>query len=228
MSGWVKAWVITAGMTARADWRGCVELPPETTGNDVAFGPDGGLIAPSYQPTTQGFSGAYWTVRGGLGGATGEVMQWRPGAGWSRLPESRATLPNGVLHSANDGLVFVAETGSGRIAILDTRRDPSATAERRKIEIGGYPDNLAWSREGRVLAITHRAGVGVLLCKLGRLPCRTGWSLFEIDPASLAPRERLRHDGSAVGAASSVAEARGRFYFGAVFDDRIGVWRPGA
>jgi hypothetical protein len=64
-----------------------------------------------------------------------------------------------------------------------------------------------------------------LLCALGRLPCRTGWSIFEIDPASLRATLLLHHDGSVVGGVASAAEFDGRFYFGAVFDDRIGVWR---
>jgi hypothetical protein len=35
--------------------------------------------------------------------------------------------------------------------------------------------------------------------------------------------ERFAHDGSRIGAVSSVAEVGNRLYFGSVFDDRIGV-----
>ncbi|MGD0947092.1 MAG: hypothetical protein ABSA52_06650 [Candidatus Binatia bacterium] len=35
----------------------------------------------------------------------------------------------------------------------------------------------------------------------------------------------LHHAGTAGGAVAPAAEFDGRMYFGAVFDDRIGVWR---
>jgi hypothetical protein len=46
---------------------------------------------------------------------------------------------------------------------------------------------------------------------------------MEVDPASGVASERFRHDGSRLGAVSSVAEVGKRFYFGSVFDDRIGL-----
>ena len=47
-----------------------------------------------------------------------------------------------------------------------------------------------------------------------------------MEPDLSSATELLRHDGEALGAAASAAEVAGRFYIGAVFDDRIGVWRP--
>ena len=67
----------------------------------------------------------------------------------------------------------------------------------------------------------------MLLCRWRRGPCRTAWALLEIAPDFSGARELLRHDGAVVGAAASAAEVDGRFYIGAVFDDRIGLYRPG-
>ena len=50
---------------------------------------------------------------------------------------------------------------------------------------------------------------------------------MEIDPATGAASERFSHDGSRIGGVSSVAEVGERLYFGAVFDDRIGVLGSG-
>ena len=66
----------------------------------------------------------------------------------------------------------------------------------------------------------------MILCVLGRHPCRAGWSLLEIDPQTLRVTERLHHDGGAIGGVASVTEVEGRYYLGSFLDDRIGIWRP--
>lgn len=86
------------------------------------------------------------------------------------------------------------------------------------------PEADEFAPHGIASAATDTAAF--LLCGFGRLPCRTGWSLFEIDPATMRATELLHHDGSVVGGVASAAEFDGTTFFGAVFDDRIGVWRP--
>jgi hypothetical protein len=120
--------------------------------------------------------------------------------------------------------VFYAETGSGRVSRV-TRLGAAPGQGAAHVSIGGNPDNLSLSPRGTILAATHTDGAAFLLCAFGRRPCRTGWSIFEIDPANLRATLLLHHDGSTVGAVASAAEFDGRMYFGAVFDDRIGVWR---
>jgi hypothetical protein len=210
--------LVGAGPAARLRWRGCLPMPPEVAGNDLVFAPDGGVVAANYQPTLEGPRAALSMVRGGLGLATGDVLHWRPGSGWEHLPGTAAPNPNGVLLSPDGRTLWFAQTGAGAVGVLDL---PSG--RRREVAIGGHPDNLAWSASGRVLAVTHVSGLAFLRCSLGSGPCRSPWALFEIDPASLAARELLRSDGGEVGGVASVAEWRGRLWFGAVFGDRIGV-----
>jgi hypothetical protein len=52
--------------------------------------------------------------------------------------------------------------------------------------------------------------------------------LLEIDPATMAVTEVLRHEGAVVGAVASAQQVGERVYLGAVFGDRIGVWNPGS
>jgi hypothetical protein len=152
-------------------------------------------------------------------------MAWQRGHGWRHLPETAAPAPNGVLVSPDGSTVFYAETGSGLVSRVPAGGAVGQPAQH--IMIGGNPDNLSLNPRGLILAVTHTDGAALLLCAFGRLPCRTGWSLFEIDPLTLRATQLLHHDGSVVGAVASAAEFQGRIYFGAVFDDRIGVWhRP--
>ncbi len=214
-----------AGDSAALSWRGCVPLPPGTTGNDVSLAADGEIVVSNYMPQMGGWRGLYHTLKSGLGFNTGDVMAWRSGQGWRHLTGTAAPAPNGVLVTPDGATVFYAETGSGRVSRVP-RAGAAAGSTAEHVVIGGNPDNLSLSPRGTILAATHTDGAAFLLCAFGRVPCRTGWSLFEIDPATLHARQLLHHDGSVVGAVASAAEVDGRTYFGAVFDDRIGVWQP--
>lgn len=213
-----------AGNGAVLAWRGCVALPAHTVGNDVSLAGDGDIIVSNYMPAMAGWNGLYYTLKGGLGANTGDVMAWRRGQGWQHLPGTAAPSPNGVFVSPDGAYVFYAETGSGKVSRV-ARAGTAAAEVPEQVSIGGNPDNLALSPRGTILAATHTDGAAFLLCAFGRQPCRTGWSIFEIDPATLHATLLLHHDGSVVGGVASAAEFDGRMYFGAVFDDRIGVWR---
>jgi DNA-binding beta-propeller fold protein YncE len=210
---------------ATLSWRGCVPLPPHTVGNDVSIAGDGEIVVSNYMPAMGGWSGLYYTLKGAFGANTGDVMAWRSGHGWRHLPDTASPSPNGVLVSSDGTTVFYAETGSGKVSRVP-RAGTAAARAPEQLDIGGNPDNLALSPRGTILAATHTDGAAFLLCAFGRQPCRTGWSIFELDPAAPHATLLLHHDGSVVGAVASAAEFDGRFYFGAVFDDRIGVWRP--
>ncbi|MGH7819634.1 MAG: hypothetical protein ACREQ9_07670, partial [Candidatus Binatia bacterium] len=112
--------------------------------------------------------------------------------------------------------------------VLRVPREGLTEGEPRAVQIGGSPDNLFWSPRGALLVATHTGSGTFLLCSLGRSPCRSSWSVFEIDPATLAAKPVIEHDGEVVGAIASAAEAEGLWFFGSVYDDRIGVWRGGA
>ena len=157
-------------------------------------------------------------------------MRWEPAApshpdsapslGWQAVPGTRGPNPNGLLLAPGGATLAVAFTGSGRLAIRPLA--PGGDSE-RDVDVGGHPDNLLWSSRASVLVPVHTSGLAFLRCRFGALPCASPWKLMEIDPLSGVASERFRHDGSRLGAVASVAEVGKRFYFGSVFDDRIGV-----
>ena len=210
-----------SGVDARLEWRGCVPLPEDMVGNDVAFAPDGEIVVSNFVPSLDGLPGLYYMVKGGLGWPTGDLIAWEPDNGWRHIPGTTAPTPNGVAVSAEGGTVFYAETGAGKVA-----RVSRAGGNPQQGDVRGSPDNLSWSRRGTLLAATHTDSGALALCTFGRHPCRAGWSLLEIDPQTLQVTERLHHDGSALGGVASVTEVAGRYYFGSFVDDRIGIWRP--
>jgi hypothetical protein len=210
-----------SGDAATLAWRGCVPLPAGTVGNDVAIAPDGEIVASNFQPSMQGFWLYYYNLMAGLGMNTGDVMAWKAGRGWRRIPGSEGRTPNGVAVSADGATVFFAEVAAGRVAAV-----PRDGGTARRVKVVGNPDNLAWSGRGTLLAGSHISSGRMVGCFLGRKPCRSGWALVEIEPATLETRTLLEHDGEVVGAVASAAELDGCTYFGSVFDDRIGVVCP--
>jgi hypothetical protein len=216
--------LVGTGNLARLAWRGCVPLPPDEVGNDVALTLAGDIVVSNFQPTMSGLRGAYHMIRSGLGRPTGDVIVWRAGEGWHHVPGTSAAGANGVAVSPDGQTLFYAETGAGRVARVPLAGLP-AGASPSFAHTGGHPDNLSWSTRKMLLAGVHTGGAGMLTCLVSG-PCRSAWSIIEIDPVTLATTVVLQHDGALVGAVASAAELDGRFYLGAVFDDRIGVWRP--
>lgn len=218
------------GEAAALRWTGCVPLPENAVGNDVWLDEAGSIWVTNYQPALGGLRGLYHTVAGGLGLPTGEVLRWRSSpsslssashsSGWESVPGTRGANPNGLVLMPGGAELAVAFTGSGRVGL---RPLAASGGPAREIEVGGHPDNLTLSSRGTLLVLVHSSGLASLRCRFGALPCASPWKLMEIEPVAGLASERFAHDGSLVGGVASVAEVGKRLYFGAIFDDRIGV-----
>jgi hypothetical protein len=209
-----------AGAAARLHWTGCAPLPAGAIGNDVVIDADGGLWVTNYQPAMGGLRGLYYSVAGGLGSATGEVLLFRM-AGWSVVAGTRGANPNGLALAPDERTLAVAFTGARRVRLL-----PLASGEPREVLVEGHPDNLLWAASETLYAAVHTSGLRMLACRFGALPCRAPWRLVEIDAARGQARAVFAHDGARLGGVASLARVGERLFFGGVFDDRIGVLVP--
>lgn len=208
-----------AGEAARLAWRGCVVLPEGASGNDVAVGPEGDVVVSNYASSV---SSLLDNVKIGFGWTTGDVLRWRRDAGWSHVPGTAASAANGVALSPDGRTLFYAETGGARVVRIGL--DGSGRAE---VAVPGGPDNLSWTQQGTLYLASHTSSAAFLGCMIGKA-CRSPWVLLEIDPQSLRVDDVLTHDGDVVGAVASAQQVGDLVYLGAVFGDRIGVWRGAA
>lgn len=204
------------GDTATLAWRGCMVLPAGTSGNDVAVGSDGTVVVSNYSSAVDSLLD---NVRIGFGWTTGDVLLWRRGAGWSHVPGTAASAANGVALSPDGKTLYYAETGGGRFVRIGL--DGAGRAE---VDVPGGPDNLSWTRQGTLYLASHTSNFAFLGCLFGDA-CRSPWVLLEIEPGTLRVDEVLAHDGAVVGAVASGEQVGDLVYLGAVFGDRIGVWR---
>lgn len=200
-----------------ARWRGCVELPAAASANDVAVGPQGEIVVSNMGPPGSMVRTSLWAE---VGFATGDVLLWRSGVGWSQVPGSRARMPNGVALSPDGAWVYWAESAAGRV--VRARLDGT---ERTEVAVEGRPDNLTWDASGGVYVAAHRSLSGLAWC-LQRRPCRSGWELFRIALGAAEAESLLRDDGARLGAVATAQPAGDRVFLSAVFDDRIGIWSP--
>ncbi|MCA9772153.1 MAG: hypothetical protein KC466_07070, partial [Myxococcales bacterium] len=215
------------GRQALLVWQGCIPFPEGIAGNDVTFAPDGGIVATNYQPTMEGLRGIWYSLKGGvLKRPTGDVLTWRPETGWRHVPGTAGAGPNGVAVTPDGKWIVYAESGSGPI-----RRVPFAGLAEgetpRTIETGGHPDNFSWTARGTLLNAVHTSSWAFTKCVFGQRPCRSGWSVIEIDPEAMTSKTLFSDDGATVGAVTAATEIAGRTYLAAIMSDRIGVWNPG-
>lgn len=205
------------GSEARLSWQGCIELPAGTAGNDVVVAPSGEILVTNYLPSLLSVWG---TIRVLLGLETGDVLSWRRDRGWQRVSESQGSGPNGIAVSPDGAWLFFSETGSASVVRL--RREDGT---RDTVEIGGAPDNLSWSPDGKLLAASHDSLFSLFTSCASPSHCGGPWTLHEIDPETLASRRLLHHDGSRIGTVASATQVGEDVWLGAVLSDRIGRWR---
>ncbi len=180
------------GATPSVTWIGCALSPEGVLGNSVAVLPNDGFALTNFLSQSlggwSGEKGAAVRAKLAHGETTGEVWEWNPGRGWSKVPGSEGAGPNGLEASPDGKWYYIAEWGAQRLIKL-SRGDPNPT--QRTIPLDFHPDNLRWQRDGSLLAAGQRGTVEAVLndC-LTRNDCRgIATSVASVDPATLEARE---------------------------------------
>lgn len=197
-------------------WTACIELPPGTSGNDVAVAPDGEVIVSNYMPP----SFKSWSnLKTLLGWTTGDILAWNLEKRWRSIAGTAASAPNGVEVSADGTSVYYSATGGRSISRIARSGGVAETAT-----VTGMPDNLTWTARGTLLLASHDSPWAFVQCAGGET-CRSPWRVLEVDADSLQTRTIFAHDGERLGAVAAALETKRMLYFSAVFGDRIGYRR---
>lgn len=112
--------------------------------NDLCFGPDDGLYItdPTRRRTYD----------------DGRIWRYDPARGEAAVLHAVGWFPNGIAFGLEDDRIYVASTGDSRIVTLSM--DGADTAETFVQMDHGYPDGMAFDREGNLLvcANSHTPG----------------------------------------------------------------------
>jgi hypothetical protein len=203
-------------------WRGCVIPPDGTNLNDVALMRNGGFIASHMfdrrDPVIFGFSTGIWKAQ--LGMNTGYAIEWLPETAeiFRVLAESHGPFLNGIQMSADDKTVFVSMTSGNQILKLDL-----ASGKRLATAKIASPDNLAWDRQGNLLAASLSGSKFEHLDCI-RHPganCGLGFSIVRINPESMESEHIFQHEGAPMGAATVAQQVGDALFLGSFTGDRI-------
>lgn len=138
------------GELPRLTWIGCVIAPEGVSLNSVTPLPGSG--AP--------IAVTNFNVAGG------EVWEWQSGSGWSQVPGSEMSGPNGIVSSDDGRWLYIGSWGDEALVRLSRGADP---VQRDTVGVGFHVDNVRWSPEGGLLAAgqysAERAAIGPCLTR---------------------------------------------------------------
>jgi hypothetical protein len=197
-------------------WEGCVPLPDDAQGNDVAALPGGAFVVTKMLPRE---AGLFTMLRIALGLPTGELLEWDLAGGWRPVPGTRASAPNGVVASPDGATLYFAAWGGSRL--VKVGRDGSG---RRELDLPHHPDNLSWASDGGLLS-TGQQGSILIVPACGRIAsgtCPIPYSVVRVAPDASSFEPVFEEDPARIGGAGTVAlDHDGALWIGTFAGDRI-------
>ncbi len=171
-------WLDMGGAQPLITWVGCVVAPDGVGLNSVTALRGGGFAATNFARPT------------------GEVWEWRPGLGWSEVPGSTMSGPNGLLVSDDGRWYYIGGWGTQSVVRLSRGVTP---VEQSEVDLGFHVDNLRWTSDGSLLAAGQGAGSpdAVFDC-VGNGACDGVTArVARVDPESLAAEEIVSYPSTA-------------------------------
>ena len=155
---------VGSGQRPVVTWVGCAVAPGPAVFNAVAALPGGGLVATNSREKKEGWKPlAHFSTffgdplansvspefqkRQAAGENTGNVLEWQPKSGWTKLPSSDSR-PNGIETSKDGKLVYVITDGTKLMRLSRGTSPP----KHDMVDFGIRGDNVKWSADrGRLL-----------------------------------------------------------------------------
>ncbi len=173
----IEVFEVDARSTPTMAWVGCAVAPEALGLNGVVALPEGGFVATSPR--------------------TGDVWEWQTASGWTRIPGSEDTAPNGLEVSADGRWLYIAGWAEQKLTRLSRGQTP---VQKEVIDLGFRPDNLRMSLDGSVI---FAAGHGNI--QNPRAPLEETSNIATIDPETLAVERIFEHPAIAGFVASTTA-----------------------
>jgi sugar lactone lactonase YvrE len=126
-------------------WIGCAVAPDPIGLNEVLPLPDGGFISTDFM--ARGID-AGARGRAMAGENNGALYEWHTGKGWTKIPGSEASAPNGLEISKDGKMLYVATWGNQGFFRLSLGQNPP---KRDNVSLGFRADNVRWAPDGQLL-----------------------------------------------------------------------------
>jgi len=203
----------TRPATPTFTWIGCVIAPKSAAFNSVSPIPGGGFAATN--PNRRGEQQAKPDPAN-----TGEVWEWHPKEGFTIVPGSESSGPNGIEVSRDGRTLYVNLWNARKVMRLSRGQTPPV---KDLVDVSFQPDNIRWQADGTLLA----AGQGgenmqrVIQC-LMKVCADAASVVARIDPKTFAAKEIIRYPANEKFFSSTVALQVGKeVWIGTITGDRI-------
>lgn len=191
--------------TPTITWVGCAVAADPIGLNSIVPLPGGGFIASNY--LERGANAAAARTKMMAGENNGELWEWHTGKGWTKVPGSESSGPNGLEVSKDGKWVYVAAWGSQSFLRLSRGQEP---VKRDVVPLGFRVDNIRFAPDGAIYA----TGQGQ----------RTS-NIVKIDPNTLKVTELIKQSDSPGFGSGTVAIPIGNeLWVGSFRGDRIAIF----
>ena len=173
----IEVFDLDATHDPKVRWKGCLLLPGRAVGNSVSPLPDGGIVVTvSYLADDTG------VVRKiEKGENTGYVLEWHAGEGWTHVPGSEGSFPNGLEVSSDGHWLYVTNTGNKNVVRLSRG---TKVIQKSVIRTNLLTDNLRWDASSQLWVAGQMSR-----CRSYNPVCAEPYAILKLDPNTL----RLEH-----------------------------------
>lgn len=196
-------------------WRGCA-IPPEGAFlNDVVHIPGGGFLTTHMMSHGSPVFGMF---KGMLGMDTGWVYEWQPDRGWREVAGTRAPFPNGIEISDDARSLYLNAYLAGEV-----RRISRETGDLLASAPVPGPDNLTWSKDGRLLVASHSGSLSEqsACLSLEEGACAMTFDIVALEPDDLAGGAIFSNQGPPMGGGTVAVDVGGELVIGSFAGDRV-------
>ncbi len=205
--------------TGDLTWRGCALPPEDPFINDVAARSDGGFYVTHMWNKSAGFEEVVAMLTGGQ--PTGWVWAWTPAAGFSRVAETDALMPNGLALNPDNTMLYVnVYFGNKTFAVnLETGQRVGEFALRQ-------PDNVSVDASGTLWIASHQhEAISQACTQVTEGPCLLPFQVVSADAdtfeSNVEPNVVINHDGPPMGYATVALKVGNQLYLGTAHGDRV-------
>ncbi|MCZ6617837.1 MAG: SMP-30/gluconolactonase/LRE family protein [Gammaproteobacteria bacterium] len=208
--------VLQQGDGVALAWRGCASGPDQAAFNDVVAKRDGGFWVTQMMPRDSQMSAMLKALL--FGSDTGFVYQWDAANGFSPVAGSDGPFPNGIEKSADESHLFINMYLADEVRKLDLGSGKVVAAA-----TVASPDNITWSRDGRLLVASHTDGfMELTACQsIEAGSCGFGFEIVALNPNDMSANVILANRGAPMGGATVAVEFGDELFLGTFAGDRI-------
>jgi len=204
-----------SGPSWSISWRGCILAPDDAFFNDVVGLADGSLLVTHMMSRS---SPVWSTIRAKFGANTGYVYEWDAEHGFRVIPGTEAALPNGIEASpSGDAFFFNAYAGN---EIRHHDRQSGKLLGRADVR---GPDNVTWSKDGRLLVASQRGGFADMMecLQLSKGSCSMEFAIVAFNPKDWSSEVLYQNKGAPMGGATSAIDLGDGLLIGSFASDRV-------